>query len=112
MEITRDSVLANILEIVQSMQDEWDDSSATSDDSYLFGNLNWRSIEVVYLVNAIQQTYKQTFPFPEFLQDIERRDRKDVRVGELVDFVYENLSKSRLTPSPDKQNVAEAIRDI
>jgi acyl carrier protein len=96
MEMTRDNVLSDILEIVKSMQDEWDDSSAPSEHSYLFRNLNWRSIEIVYLVNAIQQKYKQTFPFEEFLQQTERRDRKDVRMGELVDFVYENASEKRL----------------
>jgi acyl carrier protein len=97
MKVSREEVAATILGLLQSMGDEWDDSSATSEDSYVFGNLNWRSIEIVYLVNAIQQRYKQTFPFAEFLQEIERRDRKDVSVGEIVEFVHRSLSERLLT---------------
>src|SRR5260370_14200594 len=91
MKATRDEVHTYLLELMHSMVDEWDDSEPISEQSSILGNLNWRSIEIVYLVRAVQQHFGQVLPFQEFLQGVEQREDQDVSVRELVDFIHDNL---------------------
>jgi len=83
--------MAYIREVLSSMGDEWEDSTAISEDSRILGNLNWRSIEMVYVANLVQQHFEQTLPFEDFLRNIEQRETKDVTIGELVDFILANF---------------------
>jgi acyl carrier protein len=92
MKPTRESVLAYFLEVLQTMGEEWEDSTAATEDTLIMGNLNWRSIEIVYLANALQQHYGQVFPFEEFLKTVGERESKDATVGEWVSFVHEHLA--------------------
>jgi len=91
MKPSRQEVFDYFCEVLATMGEEWEDRSAISEDTHLLGNLNWRSIEFVYLANAIQRHYAQTLPFEEFLKDLEQRESKDITVGELVDFIHTNL---------------------
>jgi len=74
------------------MGDEWDDSEAVSEDTRILGDLNWRSVEIVYLVNELQKHYQQVFPFEEFIRTIEVRETPDSSVGEWVDFIHRHLA--------------------
>jgi hypothetical protein len=91
MKLSREEVLDYFLETLRSMGDEWEDEVEVTEDTLIMGNLNWRSIEIVYLANALQQRFEQVFPFEEFLQQIEQREVKDITVREWVDFVYSHL---------------------
>lgn len=91
MKATREEVLAYFYEVLRSMRDDWDDSEVISEDSCFMTNLNWRSIEIVYLAQETQQHFGQTFPFEEFLKEMESRENKDITVREWVDFIYGNL---------------------
>src|SRR4051812_7400697 len=91
MRPTREQILTEFLKVIHSMNEEWGDTSVVSEDSFIMGDLNWRSIQIVYLVNVLQERFGQTFPLAEFLERIEQRETKDVTVREWVDFIHENL---------------------
>jgi hypothetical protein len=82
------------MEVLASMGDECESAAAITEDSYILGNLNWRSIEIIYLANALQQHYEQVFPFEDFFQSVEQREGNDVKLGEFVDFIYSNLAET------------------
>ena len=92
MTLSRQQVFEDFQQILQSMGEEWDDSTAVSDDTRILGDLNWRSVEIVYLVNEVQKRYQQVFPFEEFLRGIDVRDSQDASVGEWVDFIHAHLA--------------------
>lgn len=87
----RSEVLDHFLQTLHSMQDEWADEVHLTEDSLILGNLNWRSIEMVYLANALQMHYGRVFPFEALLQQVERREEKDISVREWVDFIVTAL---------------------
>ena len=98
MKPTREEVLAYFLEVLHSMGEEWEDSGAVTEDTRIMGNLNWRSIEIVYLAGAIQQHYNQVFPFEDLFKKIEQRESRDITIGEWVDFVYHHLEEGDAQP--------------
>lgn len=90
---TREAVRDHLIRTLQSMGDEWEEQPEITEETLILGNMNWRSIEVVYLANALQQHYQRPFPFEEFLKQVEAREVRDTTVGEWVDFVTAELNK-------------------
>ena len=39
-----------------------------------------------------EERYKQQFPFPQLLAELGQREVKDIRLGELVDFIHRHLN--------------------
>jgi hypothetical protein len=41
----------------------------------------------------LEEHYRQPFPFAEYLAELQKsEDVVDLRVGDIVDFIYENLT--------------------
>src|SRR5438874_1552908 len=93
MKASREEVRDYVMEVIQSVGEEWEQTQVTEDSS-IMGNLNWRSIEILYLAQSIQQRFEKQLPFQEFLKGVEAREQKDLTIRELVDFVYLNLDQS------------------
>ena len=89
----RDQVFEHFVGILRSL-DEDDDGDEITRETYLIGNMNWRSVEIVYLANEVQEHYGQTFPFNDLFQEVAEREVQDITVGEWVDFIHENLAPS------------------
>lgn len=90
---TRDAVRDHLIETLESMGDEWEEQTEVTEETLILGNMNWRSIEIVYLANALQQHYQRPFPFEEFLKEVEARAVPDTTVGEWIDFITAELNK-------------------
>ena len=50
------------------------------------------NFDVVVLATTIQNHYDRTLPFAEFMSEIGQREVRDIRLDEIVEFVYRNLS--------------------
>ncbi len=96
----RDDVLAHFLETLRSMTDEWAEEVQLTEESLIMGNLNWRSIEIVYLANTLQLHYGRVFPFEDLLRRVEQRAEKDITVREWVDFIVDELARPASPASP------------
>jgi hypothetical protein len=93
MNTSREAVLEDLLQRLRRLSGGWEDAGAISEETYLLGNMNWQSINLVVLANEMQEYYARVFPFSEFFAEVSQKDEKDVSVREWVDFVYGNLQR-------------------
>jgi len=89
--IDKESVMANVLTLFAELARDWEYSGEISPETFLFADLGFESIDAVVLASHVQDHYQRQFPFPELLAELGRRQVKDIRVGELVDFIHSHL---------------------
>lgn len=82
-------VLADVLNLMSLLADDWEYSGLVSADTYLFDDLGFESLDLVVLATAIQERYGH-LPFAELFADIGQRELRDLSVRELVTFVCEH----------------------
>ncbi len=90
--ITREQILADMLVIVKGLSDGWEYSGEITPETGFFNDLGFESIDAVALGTTIEEHYRQSFPFAQFLAEFSERGAKDITVGEVVDFIQRNLS--------------------
>lgn len=88
---TRDEVLATLLDLLQKVARDWEVDGGFSEETRLFEDLNFESLDLVVLGTALQEHYGRSFPFAEFFAEIGRRQQKDLTVREWVDFIHRQL---------------------
>lgn len=106
--LSRESILKDMTHIIKDMTSDWDMgySGNIGSDTHLIGELGFESIDVIYLVTAIEGRYKQrNLPFEKVIMG-DGRYRDDFTLGEVVDFLHMHL----LPIEPVKQlNTSEAL---
>jgi acyl carrier protein len=90
--VDRETILTDVLELVNKLAEDWEYSGGISPDTYLFADLGFESIDAVVLASFIQERYHQQFPFPQLLAELGRREVKDIRLAELVEFIHMHLN--------------------
>jgi acyl carrier protein len=90
--VTHDVIQTDVLALLNQLARDWEYSGEISPETFLFGDLGFESIDAVVLASFIQQHYQQQFPFPQLLAELGRRDVKDIRLGELVDFIHGHMN--------------------
>jgi acyl carrier protein len=93
---TKDAILADILEILEDMTSDWDMGFAgkISPETRLAADLAFESIQVVQLGIAIEERFHaQELPFQELFM-LDDRNGRDLRVADLVDFLYTQFNAS------------------
>ena len=88
---TRDQVLADVLVLLGKVARDWDVEGGLGEDTRLFEDLNFESLDLVVLGAAVQEHFGRSFPFAEFFSEIGQRQQKDLSVREWVDFIYRQL---------------------
>ena len=97
MTMLRDTVVADVIRLVSSISEDWDFDDAITENTRLFGDLNWQSIDMVVLAHDIQAHYRTTFPFASFFERMAVRDTPGVTIGEISDFILESLDAGKLS---------------
>lgn len=92
--LTRETVQAQLIEMLQGTREDWDSSIVITLETGLFRDLGLESIDAVGLSSTLEMYYDQTLPFPEFMNKAKTSGWKDISVGSLVDFLMENLKHS------------------
>lgn len=87
----RDNLRADLLRILRELRDEWDFDGEVTEETGIFGDLEFESIDAVALGSAIEEHYDQSLPFAEFLMKANERQATDITVGELLEFLCENV---------------------
>ena len=93
-EVNRDTVRGDLLRILTQLREDWEYSGEITEQTGIVRDLDFESIDVVALGSAIEDHYNQSLPFAEFLMKANERNATDIAVGELVDFLMENLRPS------------------
>jgi acyl carrier protein len=92
MRIDNVTVYNDILGILDKLSEDWEYSEDVTPETYLISDLGFESIDLVVLGTTIEKKYDKKLPFARFFAELGLREIKDIRLGELVDFVYQNLN--------------------
>lgn len=92
--LTRDAIREQLIGMLKDAREDWDSSIVVTDETGLFQDLGFESIDAVGLSSTLEMFYDQTLPFPEFMNKAKVNGWKDITVGSLVDFMLENLKNS------------------
>ena len=87
----RADVRDQLLRILATLRADWEYSSEITENTGLFLDLEFESIDAVALGTAIEEHFNQSLPFAEFLARISERKATDITVGDLLDFLMANL---------------------
>jgi acyl carrier protein len=90
-DMDQESILEDVLGLLNRLARDWEYSGEISPETFLFADLGFESIDAVVLSSFIQEHYQRKFPFPQLLAEIGKREVKDIRIGELVEFVHAHM---------------------
>ncbi len=93
MTSNRDQILADVLQMLNTVIRDWDFEGTIGADTRLFADLAFESLDLVVLGAKVQEHFGQTFPFPEFFAEIGQREVRDLTIGDWVDFIARNLRR-------------------
>ncbi len=88
--VTPEIILTDVLGLLNQLARDWEYSGEINAETWLFADLGFESIDAVILASFVQEHYGRPFPFPQLLAEIGERDVKDLRISELVDFIYQH----------------------
>jgi acyl carrier protein len=88
---TREDVFAHLVGQLRQVAHDGEVEGGITEQTRLFADLNFESLDLVVLGAALQEHYGRTFPFAEFFAQIGQRQQKDLTVGEWLDFLYQQL---------------------
>jgi len=89
---TQETILTDVLALLNQLARDWEYSGEINQDTWLFADLGFESIDAVILASFVQEHYGRPFPFPQLLAEIGQRGVKDLRISELVNFIYQHLN--------------------
>ena len=83
--------MADVLGLLRKLADDWEYTGEIAPETRFFADMGLRSLDVVVLGTAIQEHYKQVFPFVKLFAQVGQRPVPDMPVGEWVDFISEHM---------------------
>ena len=92
--LTRERVRDDLIELLRDAREDWDRSITVTDATGIFNELGFESIDAVGLSSALEGHFEQTLPFPEFMSKAKEQNLTDITVGQLLDFLMQNLQTS------------------
>jgi acyl carrier protein len=93
MSMSRDQVLAEVLELLNSVVGDWEFEGSVGANTRLFADLALESLDLVILGAKVQEHFGRTLPFTQLFAEIGQRDIRDVTIGEWADFVAAHLAQ-------------------
>ncbi len=93
MALSGEAILADLVSIMRGMTD-WEYSEPITRETRFFADLGFESIDAVVIGEAVEAHYRQRFPYAQFLAELGERGQRDMRLGELVDFLRHHLNSS------------------
>jgi len=91
MKASRDQIMSDVLGLLRKLADDWEYTGEITPQTRFFADMGLGSLDVVVLGTAVQEHYKQVFPFAELFARVGQRAMPDIPVGEWVDFIHQHL---------------------
>jgi acyl carrier protein len=92
MPLDRHTVRSELMNILTGLRQDWEYSGEITEQTGLFRDMEFESIDAVALGSSIEEHFNQSLPFAEFLAKAYERQAKDITIGELLDFLLEHLA--------------------
>jgi acyl carrier protein len=83
--------MSDVLRLLTTLADDWEYTGEITPQTRFFADMGLGSLDVVVLGTAVQEHYKQVFPFVELFARVGQRAMPDIPVGEWVDFIHQHL---------------------
>lgn len=93
-EVLRDQITADLTKIFNETMGDWEYSGEITPETRLFADLGLESIDLVALGGAIEEHYRRTFPFAQWLTQLRDLQVDDIRVKDVIQFLHENLQQT------------------
>jgi acyl carrier protein len=88
------TIFRDILTTLERVGEDWEYSGEITLETTLLENLGLESIDVVVLGEFLEEHYGQSFPFTEYYTELSQQNKADIRIADLVDFIYDHFSES------------------
>jgi acyl carrier protein len=99
MTYTREQILADVLELLNSVVQDWEFEGAVGPGTRLFADLAFESLDFVILGTKVQERFGRTLPFAQLFAEMGQREVKDLTIGEWVDFISRHVSEPVHVPA-------------
>jgi acyl carrier protein len=96
----REQIATDLAAICRDTMGDWEYSGEITPETRIFADLGLESIDLVALGGAIEEHYRRTFPFAQWLTELRDRQVDDIRVGDVLQFLHDNLQH---TPVGDSE---------
>jgi len=93
-EVMRDQITADLTKIFNETMGDWEYSGEITPATRLFADLGLESIDLVALGGAIEEHYRRTFPFAQWLTQLRDPQVDDIRVKDVIEFLHDNLQQA------------------
>jgi acyl carrier protein len=90
----REPVKAQLINLLRDFHEDSDETIAISEETGIFRELGFESIDAIGLSTALEARFNQSFPFPEFMMMMKKENAADITVGRLLDFLIANLQSA------------------
>jgi len=85
-------ILRALIKILEDVREGWDWSSEVTENTGIFSELGFESIDAVALGAALEEHFGTSLPFAEFLTRAKEQNVTDITVGQLVTFLMSSLN--------------------
>jgi acyl carrier protein len=92
--ILTEQIAADLTAIFTETMGDWEYSGEITPETRIFADLGLESIDLVALGGAIEEHYRRTFPFAQWLMQLRDQQVDDVRVKDVIQFLHDNLQKA------------------
>ena len=99
MECVREQIKTNLIELLRDFREDSDQAILITEDTGIFRQLGFESIDAIGLSTALEARFNQSFPFPEFMMMMKQANAADITVGHLLDFLVANLRNPAQQPA-------------
>ena len=89
--VSQEQVFTDLLTILEELSDDWEYSGEVTLETSFFEDPGLDPNDVAALGTAIQDRYRRPPPFAEYLAGIGQRENQDIQIGEVVEFIYQQL---------------------
>ena len=89
--MTQTQVRDDVIGILYEVREDSHSSTMLTEDSRLFADLGFESIDVVALGSALEQHFNQSFRYAEFISRARREQWADITIGQLLSFLASSL---------------------
>jgi acyl-CoA synthetase (AMP-forming)/AMP-acid ligase II len=86
----REAILETVATIIRELK-HGKVPTTINERSLFFADLSIESIDLVMLNEMVESHYRQQFPFVDFMAELGRQNRRDVALGQFVEFLFQNM---------------------
>lgn len=92
--MTRVVIRDDVVKVLKQVRDDVQFSTEVTEQTGLFRDLGFESIDAVALGSMLEEHYNRSLPFAQFLTKAKEENVDDITVGRLVTFLMSSLKRA------------------